>query len=645
MHAVGWMLVVVALLLALPASAARSVAVMPLVKGSAPDDYDGLGTALAGMLITDLSQVPELQLVERERLGDILAEISLGETGYLDPKTAQRLGRGVGAEMVVTGSFSVIDEALLIDTRMVAVQSGAIVKAAHATGPLADFVSVEKEVVESLIGGLEVQLSMAVRRRLLGQAPTENLDALAQYGRGVDATDEGDLDAARAAFESAVTRDPGFALAARALADLRSRVEAAQKVERERALTSREQAMEAALASLTSELARGRRFRDTIESLVDLGIRWALLQREGRWCALFQEQRHFLERTRGNAPRVVDSMPGRRHFDRFNAASKLYDARGAELGIAGAEGTYFGGRPGELIHEAVQLVSSPRMMLTFGSLSPQKFSSTLARSLGECLEPALREQTWTELVDLADKVGILDDPLYSVHGEGPSAVSVGVAMRLHRAWLRARFQGADDQVIAMTEAELARFPEGSEGRREVLSAVKDIVVQGEVHERRKAERLGLAEAVLLGLTRAVRDQAPDALNLDHPLCRAIAGELADDASRALERLAEARASQREDRTDDLGESVSPVVRLGCVKGSRPLSFAAGLGGAGDALSFRHPGTLDDASCDEDVAELAAELASDAAAPPTIERRAQRLVQVWSRVHRLRARRCLVQPQR
>ncbi|MEO0601294.1 MAG: CsgG/HfaB family protein [Myxococcota bacterium] len=628
------------LLVAVPARAARSVAVLPLAKASADEAYDGLGTALAGMLMTDLSQVPELQLVERERLGDILNEIALGDTGYLDPESAQRLGKGVGAEMVVTGSFSVIDGALLMDTRMVAVESGAVLKAASATGPLTDFVSVEKEVVEGLIEGLSVKLSMAVRRRLLVQTPTESVDALAQYGRGIEATDRGNLDQARRAFEQAIVQDPTFALAARALSDLKARVKSAQAVERERTATSRDRAVRAALETLPSELDRKRRFEDTPASLVDLGIRWVLLQREARACALFSEQRHYLERTRGRVGDWIETLPGRRRLDRFEAASDLYDARGRELGLVGPD-TLFGTRPGEIIHQAVYLVSTPRTMLLFGSLTPEKFGSTLARTLTRCIEPPLQEATWVELTGLADKMGILDDPISTTMGEGPSPVTVGVSMRLFRAWLRATNQGADDAVIAMTEAELARYPEGAPGRREVLRAIENVIGQGERYEARRAARLGLPEAALVGLARAIADQAPKPLNLDDPLCSAIVELQADAVPRPLERLDGASERQRESRVDALGYAVAPVLRMGCVSGSSPVGFERARSAVRDAAALRHPAGLDDPDCSESVRRFLVSLDRPAT---SLDAQARAAVGWWQSVHRKRTRRCLLAPQ-
>src|SRR5687767_1567048 len=99
------------------AAAVFTLAILPLTKGAGSEEYAGLGKALAGMITTDLSQVEEIQLVERERLEDLLGEINLGKSGYVEGKTAQKLGKGLGAGYLVTGSYSIISNTFLINTR------------------------------------------------------------------------------------------------------------------------------------------------------------------------------------------------------------------------------------------------------------------------------------------------------------------------------------------------------------------------------------------------------------------------------------------------------------------------------------------------------------------------------------------------
>src|SRR5215510_15000642 len=74
-----------------------------------------LGKGLADMMITDLAAVPAIQVVEREKLESLLKELKLQRTRYFDPRTAQQIGKGLGARFAVTGSFTSLAPEMRID--------------------------------------------------------------------------------------------------------------------------------------------------------------------------------------------------------------------------------------------------------------------------------------------------------------------------------------------------------------------------------------------------------------------------------------------------------------------------------------------------------------------------------------------------
>src|SRR5690349_1247899 len=52
----------------------KRVAILYFDNNTGKTDFDGLGRGIAAMLITDLSKVPEIQLVERDRMQAVLDE-------------------------------------------------------------------------------------------------------------------------------------------------------------------------------------------------------------------------------------------------------------------------------------------------------------------------------------------------------------------------------------------------------------------------------------------------------------------------------------------------------------------------------------------------------------------------------------------
>lgn len=114
------------------ASAARShhierVAVLPL----APSDHSSPrhGWSLSEKLVTQLVRTGKVQAVERTMLQRLMEEQRLSRTGAMDPGSLRRLGRLSAAQGLVTGSFMPRGSKVLVNARLVDVESGVILAA------------------------------------------------------------------------------------------------------------------------------------------------------------------------------------------------------------------------------------------------------------------------------------------------------------------------------------------------------------------------------------------------------------------------------------------------------------------------------------------------------------------------------------
>lgn len=188
------------------------VAVSPFHYVGTNDSLRPLARGLTQLVVSDLSKVSKLQLLERERVQALNDELKLSETGRVDSTTGARTGRLLRAGRVVQGSLQDLpttNEQLKIDADVVNSSDTSVLASGSGTDRLQLFFSLEKNVVFQLLDRLHVPLTPA-ERRALTERPTADLQAFLAFSRGLEAEDRGDLAGAEAAYDAALKRDPNF---------------------------------------------------------------------------------------------------------------------------------------------------------------------------------------------------------------------------------------------------------------------------------------------------------------------------------------------------------------------------------------------------------------------------------------------------
>lgn len=97
-----------------------------------------LGELLSSEILETIRQKDTYTVVERERLRLILEELKLGTTSLVDESTRLRLGKLVGATLMVFGGYQAIGDIVRLDVRLVEVESGRTIKAVFKTAPAAN---------------------------------------------------------------------------------------------------------------------------------------------------------------------------------------------------------------------------------------------------------------------------------------------------------------------------------------------------------------------------------------------------------------------------------------------------------------------------------------------------------------------------
>ena len=185
-------------------------------KNLGSENLGPLGKGMAAMLIHDLSQVPDLQVVERVKLQALLQEMNLGTAGLVNKKTAPKVGKLLKAKHVTSGNMADLEkENLLIASVVVDSEQKSSISTQEAQGALKEFYDLEKVIAYDIIEDLGHDPDKVPGE--FGKIHTKSLAALTSFSVGLDYLDQEKYDEAREEFQKALDEDPKFDLAEAAL--------------------------------------------------------------------------------------------------------------------------------------------------------------------------------------------------------------------------------------------------------------------------------------------------------------------------------------------------------------------------------------------------------------------------------------------
>lgn len=188
-------------------------------------DYQPLSKGIADMLITELSANPAIQVVERDRLQDLLDEQDLSASSRVDAETAVRLGRLLGVHHLLMGGF-VIDprENLRLDLRAVNVETSLVEYVETVSGEAEDIL----ELVAQLGGRVNQRMRLPPPPERASPAASktpksDQLRAVMLLSRALDEEDADNLAAAAELYREALKIYPEYDRAQVLLASLSAR--------------------------------------------------------------------------------------------------------------------------------------------------------------------------------------------------------------------------------------------------------------------------------------------------------------------------------------------------------------------------------------------------------------------------------------
>lgn len=191
----------------------NTLAVLYFINVMENPEWSSIGKGLAEMMITDLSQVKSLKIIERIQLQKLIEEMQLGMSGMTREETSPRMGKLLKAKTVVNGAFTINDgQNLTINSEPIDVTASQYYQTGEYSGNLDEIFKIEKQIVFGILDELNINLTSSERKKI-GKYATKNFEAFKAYCNGLDEYDFGNYETANSYFQQAVSLDPDFGLA------------------------------------------------------------------------------------------------------------------------------------------------------------------------------------------------------------------------------------------------------------------------------------------------------------------------------------------------------------------------------------------------------------------------------------------------
>ena len=105
----------------------HNLAVLDFQNNTGKESLNYLSQGIPQMLVTELSAIGSIKVVERQRMQEALKELELGQSGMVGGESARRVGEMLGAELMIMGSYIQIGTRFRIDAHLVQVSTGEVI--------------------------------------------------------------------------------------------------------------------------------------------------------------------------------------------------------------------------------------------------------------------------------------------------------------------------------------------------------------------------------------------------------------------------------------------------------------------------------------------------------------------------------------
>ncbi|MEK8020768.1 MAG: FlgO family outer membrane protein, partial [Candidatus Parabeggiatoa sp.] len=171
-------------------------------------ENDWLRIGLSEFMSTYFSTIRGIKPVARSALEKVLLKDSpLKLIKIIDEDSAPKIGKQVGAEYIIIGSYQTDDKEITVNTRLLKTDTGKVLRVEQETGKLSDIDSLVRTLVLRIAGVIGQTVSDA-EKRLLKEQGIQMMKVIEGLSKGQLSRQIGDLDSARQYYKEALANDP-----------------------------------------------------------------------------------------------------------------------------------------------------------------------------------------------------------------------------------------------------------------------------------------------------------------------------------------------------------------------------------------------------------------------------------------------------
>jgi len=195
----------------LGANSPKTLAILDFSNNSLVDKekYASLSSGLAEIMITELSKIQDLRLIERQKINSLIQEMQLSQSGIISEATGVHVGKLLGAHYLVFGSFMVsFNNKIRIDIRIVEVETGVTVKAEQVTDSVKKIFDSIKKLNSKIAKDLNIKLSGEEKKAI--KKGNTSLNVIADFSKGLEYEEHNKPEKARQIYEKILEADSDF---------------------------------------------------------------------------------------------------------------------------------------------------------------------------------------------------------------------------------------------------------------------------------------------------------------------------------------------------------------------------------------------------------------------------------------------------